>query len=89
MVKAHKDLIRCLKRNKIHFNGLFKKINEIRILLQEIKIDVLAITEIHLSSDIPNDKLKVTGYSTSRCDQHEVDSSRDNDWGGCIIYYSE
>ena len=51
-----------LKIAHINVNGLYNKLNEIKFLLQETKLDVLAITETHLHKDINDDQLQIEGY---------------------------
>ena len=46
-----------LKVAPTNVNGLFYKLHEIKLLLQETRLDVLAITETHLHKHIENDQL--------------------------------
>ena len=74
-----------LKVAHINVNGLFYKLHEIKLLLQETRLDVLAITETHLHKHIENDQLEIEGYGIARKDRQ----NSENNWGGCLIYFAE
>ena len=74
-----------LKVAHINVNGLFYKLHEIKLLLQETGLDVLAITETHLHKHIENDQLETEGYGIAR----KVRQNSDNSWVGCLIYFAE
>ena len=57
-----------LKVAHINVNGLFYKLHEIKLLLEETRLDVLAITETHLHKHIENDQLEIEGYGIARKD---------------------
>ena len=76
--------IKGLKAAQINVNGFYNKLNKIKFLLQETKIDVLAITETHLHKDINNDQLQIKGYSLLRNDRQ----SAENNWGGCLTCWT-
>ena len=66
---AHNDLTKLLDKNRygiscahLNVNGLFYKLDEIKILLHSTKLDVLTITETHLHDEIENKKLKIQDY---------------------------
>ncbi len=63
--------------------GLCKHLNEVRILLENTPLDVLALTETHLNSNINDNELSIDGYSIKRKDRHNREG------GGCAIYYKE
>ena len=73
-----------LKAAHINVNGLYNKLNEIKFLLQETKLDVLAITETHLHKDINDCQLQIEGYCLVRNDRQNAE----NNWGGCLIYFA-
>ena len=52
-------------------------------MLSESKLDILAITETHLDDETPIEDVMITGYQVARLDW------KDQEGGGCIIYYSE
>ena len=52
-------------------------------MLSESKLDILAITETHLDDETPTEEITITGYQVARLDR------KDQQGGGCIIYYSE
>jgi len=56
MVKA-KTLKNALSCAYINVNGLCKKLDEIKILLNETKFDVLPITDTHLSKNYEDTEL--------------------------------
>ena len=87
---VYEDLLNTLNGAKtgltighINVNGLRGKIAEIRYLLSEVKFDVIAITETHLSSDIENNEILVDDYNIIRQDRDNGRSS----WGGTAIYF--
>ena len=87
---VYEDLLNTLNGAKtgltighINVNGLRGKIAEIRYLLSEVKFDVIAITETHLSSDIENNEILVDDYNIIRQDRDNGQSS----WGGTAIYF--
>ena len=47
----------------LNVNGLFHKLEEVRILLRESKFDLFAITETHLNEhDHDNEDLEIDNY---------------------------
>ena len=58
-----------LKISHINVNGLLSKLLDIKALLFSINFDILAISESHLSEDISDDEIAITGYKTARCDR--------------------
>ena len=52
-----------LKISHINVNGLLNKLVDIKALLFSINFDILAITESHLSENISDDEIAITGYS--------------------------
>lgn len=80
-VQGLKNNLRCAH---INANGLFNKLDEVKILLKEAKFDLLTITESHLTNDLHNDnEISIEGYSFLRNDR----SGKKNHWGGVIVYY--
>ncbi len=57
----------------ININGLLGKITEIKELLQRTSLDMLGVTETHLSSLIEDDKIAIEGYDLARKDRKEND----------------
>lgn len=52
---AHPVLVKSLQSHGIHFghinsNGFKNKLDELRLLLSETNLDILAVTETHLSA---------------------------------------
>ena len=77
--------IKSLKVANINISGLFYKLHEIKLLLQETRLDVPAITETHLHKHIENDQLEIEGYGIARKGRQ----NSENNWGGCLIYLAE
>ncbi|KAK2555157.1 hypothetical protein P5673_023132 [Acropora cervicornis] len=75
---------RGLKIAHININGLLNKMSEIKFLLQEMRFDILGLTESHLNNNTDNGQLSVGGYNLVRKDR-----TCDNSWGGCVMYYKE
>lgn len=72
--------LRCAHLN---VNGLLNKIEQVRLLLYESKINILAISETHLSSTVSNAELEIHNYSLVRKDRQGCG----NNWGGVLVYY--
>ena len=62
---------------------IIRKISEIKLMLSESKLDILAITETHLDDETPTEEVMITGYKVARLDR------KDQEGGDCIIYYSD
>ena len=77
--------VQGLKVAHINVNGLFNKLHEIKILLNAVKLDILAISETRLHADIKNEQIMVNGYQIARKDR----LSADNSWGSCLIYFAD
>ena len=75
---------RGLKIGHINVNGLKQKLSEISLLLNTVKLDLLAISETHLTSSVSNDQINIDGYNMVRSDRY--DGRRG---GGTLIYYHE
>ena len=68
----------------ININGLFKKLEEVKLLLDEAKLDLLVITESHLDKDLHTDtEISIDNYSFLRKDR----AGQKNHWGGVILYH--
>lgn len=87
---AFKNLVKRLnsKHHGIHcahinVNGLLHKLDEIRLLLSETKIDILAITETHLHDNITDTDIDIVDYSIIRKDRLD----QKNNWGGVLLYF--
>ena len=84
---AHLELVTILKSNKglkcghINVNGLYHKIEEIRLLLTEAKIEVLAVSETHLNADITDKEIQIDNYTFVKKDR----VGRGKQWGGILI----
>ena len=71
-----------IKLAHINVRGLLSKMNDVAILLQESRIDILVITESHLDKSVGDSVMKIDGYGLERYD-------RDKHGGGCFIYFNE
>ena len=77
---------RGVKIAHLNVNGLLSKLPQIEILLLECNLDVLAITETHLSSKTEDHELAITNYEMERFDREEKE---DKGGGGCLIYFKQ
>ena len=82
---AELKLLNGLKCAHINVNGLVSKLDEIKLLLQETKIDILAITETHLCETITTEEIAIDGHLSARNDR----KGQGNHLGGTIIYYDQ
>ena len=88
IASSYSDLYTILKGHGLKIadlivGSLVRKIGEIKIMLSESKLDILAITETHLDDETPTEEVMLTGYQVARLDRN------DQEGGGCIIHYSE
>lgn len=71
-----------LKIAHLNVNGLLNKIDDVRILVNQAKLDILTISESKLCSDICDAEIKIPNFKLFRLD-------RDRHGGGVAIYCSE
>ena len=85
-VELAKDIkkYRGLSIAHLNINGLYPKLNQIEVLLEETAIDIFAISETHLHSGISDDEIKIKDYEILRRDR--VNNAG---WGGVLIYHKE
>lgn len=87
---AFKQLADDLEKSKgitvshLNINGLLTKINELKLLLEETKIDIFAVSETHLHNEISDFEVSIDNYSFIRKDRENGTA-----WGGVIIYYKD
>ena len=68
----------------VNIRGLVKNLNELRILLNHAKFDVIGITETHLTEDVDSKEVHVEGYVL-----HRMDRQKNKQGGGCAVYVKE
>ena len=69
----------------LNINGLFSKLNQIKVLLEETAIDILAISETHTTQlHLRRRKIDIVDYKFLRRDR-----LNDTGWGGVLIYFKE
>ena len=71
--KGEKNL---LKVGHINIDGLLSKISKIKVIIEESDLDILSITETHLSAAISDDKHNIKGYEFAKRDRKEVDFTK-------------
>ena len=71
-----------LKLGHINVNGLKGKLSEIRMLLVETSLDILAVMETKLANDTTDEDIEIEGYFTIRND-------RDKNGDGVLLYYKD
>ena len=74
-----------LKFGHINVNGLVNKLSQIKTLLQESNISILAVSETHLAESVDDSKISIDGYLIIRKDRKE----KKNNGGGTLIYHKE
>ena len=74
-----------LKFGHINVNGLVNKLSEIKTLLQESNLSILAVSETHLSEAVEDTEISIDGYLIIRKDR----KGKKNNWGGTLIYYKD
>ena len=65
----------------INIRGLVKNLSEVKILLQYTQIDLLALTETHLTDRIDDSEVCIDGYEIIRRDR------KNRQGGSCAMYY--
>ena len=65
----------------LNIRSLLRNFNEVRLLLQNTNIDLLALTETHLHKEIPCSDIATEGYEIKRNDR------KDRNGGGCAMYH--
>jgi len=73
-----------LRFGHLNVNGLKSKLTEITLMVCTIKLDVLAITETHLSNEITDVEINIEGYNILRSDRKDGRKG-----GGTLIYYNK
>ena len=73
-------------------NGLINKMDELKLRLSVSNVDIICITETHLSEEITDAELQIEGYSFHRGDRKfnlhtEVINEDISEGGGSIIYF--
>ena len=83
--KALEEELKCKGLSIGHTNvrDLCKHLNEVKILLDNTPLGVLALTETHLNSNISDNKLGIDGCSIKEKDRINKEG------GECAIYYKE
>ena len=82
LVKKFNSGNRGIHCGHININGFLNKIDEIRLLLSETKIDILAITDTHLHDNITDTDVDIDDYSIIRKDRLD----QKNHWGGVLLF---
>ena len=65
---------------QINVRSLLRNINEVKLLLQHTHIDLLSLTETHLTDRIDDCELHIDGYEIKRSDR------KGREGGGVAIY---
>ena len=71
-----------LKVGHMNVNGLRGKLSEVKMLLQNTGLDILAITETKITGDTTDDDIGIDGYCIVRKD-------RNSNGGGVMLYYKD
>ncbi len=66
----------------LNVNSLLLHVDEIRMLLNELGIHILAINETKLANTINDNLVNIDGYTIKRCD-------RDRNGGGVSVYIKD
>ena len=66
----------------MNINSLLKHIDELRVLLANSSIDILAINESKIDDSIPDNEINIVGYIMVRND-------RNRNGGGVVLYITD
>lgn len=70
-----------------NIRGLFNHLNEFRLIIENSRIDILGITETHLSDSVFDNLLRLQGYNDIiRHDRINRDRLCVRNWGGLAFY---
>ena len=89
-IQAFKEIADGIKKGSgiqiahLNVNGILEKLHIVKVLLEETNLDILAVSETHLRSDVPDEEVEIENYEMLRRDR-----KTDNGWGGVIIYHKE
>jgi len=75
--------VKDFKVAHLNVRSLRSKIDEIHLLQELCKFDILAITESHLDSSVPDFHIEIEGLRFFRLDRPKRKG------GGCVLYYAE
>ena len=75
--------VKDFKVAHLNVRSLRSKIDEIRLLQELCNFDILAITESHLDSSVPDFHIEIEGLRFFRLDRPKRKG------GGCVLYYAE
>jgi len=75
--------VKDFKVAHLNVRSLRSKIDEIRLLQELCTFDILAITESHLDSSVPDFHIEIEGLRFFRLDRQKRKG------GGCVLYYAE
>ena len=78
--RGKKKAERQRQRQRESQRYLRNKMDELRCLQRVCRFDILAITESHLDSSVPDGSLHIDGLKLLRLDRIG---------GGCVLYYAE
>ena len=71
-----------LEVGHMNVNGLRGKLSEVRMLMQNTGLDILAITETKITGDTTDDEIGIDSY-------HIVRKDWDSNGGGVMLYYKD
>ena len=63
----------------LNINSLLKHIEELRFILANFPLDMLAINESKIDDQIPDSEIHISGYNLSRTDRNRAG-------GGVVVY---
>ena len=78
--------LRGIKFGGLNIRSLYKKIDDVNLLLQDSKLDFLGITESWLNYSIAGPEIKIPNYSAFRFDRDAGSGKRGG--GGIVCYCS-
>ena len=67
----------------MNINRLLNKVDEVRELLIKYKLDILALSEMWLTTDISDDEINIPGYLIARKDRFNLSKLH----GGGVMFY--
>ena len=87
-VQIYSDLVQSLDRNRgfrigcLNIRGLLNKIDEMKVILQECKFDVMGVCETFIDDNIADHEITIEGYSV-------VKKNRTRHGGGVLLYIKD
>ena len=80
------SLVKGFKLAHLNVRSLLKKIDQVRLLLQDVKLDVFTVSESWLQPHLDSSLIDMNGYRTFRLDRDRHSSKGSKRGGGLVTF---